>query len=225
MGLFGNNMFGEVTIKSEVLNWFTINLGCWPIKMEVKPSTYGNVFSSLMATTINSAKKEISKHECFSLSQDAESPINWWACMKIKKPLGNPCGNPMAGDPPTWRASMRRVHHSGSVQHEHGCRCQEHQSCPEQLNHSSWSNQKKHQSKRFDLKAKKKLHHTGPYYIFTLKIIPNLQKKTDHQPEPPTRTPTRALRCWSLSRQCSREVATTSSAERPALQSQPLGLR
>ena len=28
MGLFGNNMFGEVTIKSEVLNWFTINLGC-----------------------------------------------------------------------------------------------------------------------------------------------------------------------------------------------------
>jgi uncharacterized membrane protein len=55
--------------------------------------------------------------------------------------------------------------------------------------------QKKHQSKRFDLKAKKKLHHTGPYYIFTLKIIPNLQKKTDHQPEPPTRTPTRALRC------------------------------
>lgn len=137
----------------------------------------GMCFLHLWQQPLILPRRKISKHECFSLSQDAESPINWWACMKIKKPLGNPCGNPMAGDPPTWRASMRRVHHSGSVQHEHGCRCQEHQSCPEQLNHSSWSNQKKHQSKRFDLKAKKNytiLDHTT---FLLLKSSPTSKKQ------------------------------------------------
>lgn len=148
----------------------------------------GMCFLHLWQQPLILPRRKISKHECFSLSQDAESPINWWACMKIKKPLGNPCGNPMAGDPPTWRASMRRVHHSGSVQHEHGCRCQEHQSCPEQLNHSSWSNQKKHQSKRFDLKAKKNytiLDHTT---FLLLKSSPTSKKKRiTSRSLPPTR--------------------------------------